>query len=122
LPLIEHGEAPERAVYAGGNHGRGILIAGDWKYYRYDKGRKRDRTRTFHRPLPGDTYEVGEELYNIREDPRETKNRIATRPDVAAELRRQLDDLEATMTAEREADHLQMDEQTRKQLQALGYL
>jgi arylsulfatase len=122
LPLIEHGEAPERTVYAGGNHGRGILIAGDWKYYRYDEGRKHDRKRTFHRPLPGDASEVGEELYNIREDPGETQNRIATRPDVAAELRRQLDDLEATMTAETEADHLQMDEQTRTQLEALGYL
>lgn len=122
LPLITTGTQPGRAVYAGGNHARGTIIAGPWKYYRYDKGLKRNRTRTFHRTAPGYTYDFGEELYNIHEDPEETRNLIGSHAPIAAEMRRQLDDIEAAMATDAAAAPVPMDDDTRKQLEALGYM
>lgn len=122
LPLITTGTRSERVVYAGGNHARGMIIAGAWKYYRYDKGLKRDRKRTFHRKAPGYTYNFGEELYNIREDPGETRNIITTHATIATTMRRRLDDIEAAMAADAAATPAPMDDDTRKQLEALGYM
>jgi arylsulfatase A-like enzyme len=122
LPLITTGTQPARVIYAGGNHARGTIIAGRWKYYRYDKGLKRDRERTFHRTAPGHTYHLGEELYDIREDPGETRNLIGTQGAIAARMRGQLDDIEAAMAAGPEAAPVPMDDDTRKQLEALGYM
>ncbi len=124
LPVIAGGKAPERVVYTGGNHRRGALISGDWKYYRYDKALKRREywKKTFARAPEDYQYDFGEELYNLRDDPAEKKNLIAEHADVASELRQRLDEIEAGLATAAEAPSVELDDETRKQLEALGYL
>jgi arylsulfatase A-like enzyme len=122
VPLIAEGGPARRLAYSGGNHGRAALMLGDWKYYRYDKGLKGNRRKSFHRSSSDYVYDFGEELYNVREDPGETRDLIAEAKQTAAELRSELEQIEADLKATAAGEAVEMDEATREQLEALGYL
>jgi arylsulfatase A-like enzyme/Tfp pilus assembly protein PilF len=64
-----------------------------------------------------------EELYEVAVDPGETANRIAERPEIAAEMRALLEEIIAEDNRRRgETDGIAVDEETRRKLEALGYL
>jgi arylsulfatase A-like enzyme len=121
VPLIAGEEPARRLAYSGGNHGRAALMLGDWKYYRYDRRLKGNRRKSFHRASGDYAYEFGEELYHLREDPRETRNLISEAAETAARLRSELERIEADMAPVAGGGAVEMDEATRKQLEALGY-
>jgi arylsulfatase A-like enzyme len=95
---IKTGKSKPRPVYAGGAHGRGMIIDGEWKYYRSDRNKKAKRKRNFKRPKENEDYEMVEELYNLKADPAETTNLAAKHPDILEKLRRMLNDKVAKST------------------------
>jgi len=63
----------------------------------------------------------GEELYHLPSDPGERINRLADEPEVAAEFRRQADEILAARKLLK-AERLELDERTIQELKALGYV
>ena len=59
-------------------------------------------------------------LFDLRRDPRETADVSARHPEVVEALRGQLAELTAARDVEGEA--VELDDETRKRLEALGYL
>jgi len=126
VPFLK-GESPEkeRPIYSGGNHGRGVVIQGDWKYYRFNPELKRDRKKNFVRPQKEDSpLTYAEELYNLREDPREQHNLAERFPERIQMMRKRLD--EWFSRYERSAlgvGHTKKpDSTTVEELKSLGYL
>jgi arylsulfatase A-like enzyme len=95
-PLYAHRQADPKASRDPHLHS---LRSGRWKYIR---------------AINGD-----DELYDLQEDPGESRNLHATRPELAGELADQLD-LHLTVTLRVHASSLD-DEETRRGLEALGY-
>jgi arylsulfatase A-like enzyme len=127
IPVIKHGgiDSPSqetRVAYSGGNHGRSVLIEGDWKYYSYDRYSKEKRERVFIRPGADYTYVAGEELYNIKTDPRETLNVINQEGAVAGKLKEKLRILKENIFSEKLNKAVELDNETKEQLKALGYV
>jgi arylsulfatase A-like enzyme/Flp pilus assembly protein TadD len=63
-----------------------------------------------------------EELYDLSEDPGETVNRIDSLPEVAAELRRRLEEIISLPDASEDPARRAIDAETRAMLEKLGYL
>jgi len=64
-----------------------------------------------------------DELYELEKDPGETMNLIEGAPDVAAELRDELEGrLGSDVAKVTSSDEIELDEVTRKRLEGLGYL
>ncbi len=122
LPMITSGDEPPRMVYAGGNHLRGAVIKDGWKYYRNDAAKKADRSSCLAQPLPDEQISFREELYDVRADPHETKNLIAEHPEIAEELRDALQAVEGEFSRTRTHRAIGLDQKTKEQLEALGYL
>jgi arylsulfatase A-like enzyme len=122
LPMIISGRELSRMVYAGGNHLRGAVIKDGWKYYRNDAAKKADRSSCLAQPSPDQEISFREELYDVRADPHETKNLIAEHPEIASELRDALHTVEEEFGRAGTHRAIGLDEMTREQLEALGYL
>ncbi|MDX1382971.1 MAG: sulfatase [Thermoanaerobaculia bacterium] len=120
IPLIRGEAEPRRVVYAGGNHGRGMVIAGGWKYIRSTKHVRADLGAVGRRPS-GDP-EHGEELFYLPDDPREQRNLVAERSEVADRMRDLLREREATLRPGSRSAPVELDDETRRRLKALGYL
>ena len=85
------------------SHGLGEIRAyydGDYKY--------------LHGPI--------KELFNVTDDPRETRNLIEKEPSVAASMRSKLEDYLAATAPETSNQPIAVDEETARRLMALGYL
>jgi len=63
-----------------------------------------------------------EELYDLKEDPRETRNLIEARPEDVKRLRALMDELRKERSAGGELVVPELDEDTRKKLESLGYI
>jgi arylsulfatase A-like enzyme len=122
LPMIESGSEPPRRIYAGGNHGRGALIEAGWKYYRNDAAKKADRSAGHIQPAPGQELSFREELYDVVNDPEETRNLIADQPQIASRLREALAAVERRFSRPGSDRTIDLDRMTKEQLEALGYI
>jgi arylsulfatase A-like enzyme len=123
LPMIREGREREGFVYSGGNHNRGAIISGKWKFYRNDRQLKRNRRRNFTRPEADQTYEFVDELYDIETDPAETNNLIDEYPEVARLLEEQLKQITNELTkGKKPSNSVGLDDETKRQLEALGYV
>ncbi len=122
IPLIKNGGNSPRMAYSGGNHGRGVIIEGDWKYYYYDLSTKTNRLKNHQRPPEDYAYTFGEELYNIKRDPKETENLIERNKDIAWDLKEKLWLLKERSMGGHTGTSIELDEQTREQLKTLGYI
>jgi arylsulfatase A-like enzyme len=122
LPMLTSGIEPSRTVYAGGNYSRGAVIKDGWKYYRNDAAKKADRRSCLAQPPPDQEISFREELYDVRADPRETHNLVAEHPEIASELREALEAIEGEFGRSGKHRAMDLDEMTREQLEALGYL
>lgn len=108
VPLLKGGALAERAIYTETlapriNNGWGELravIRGGSKY--------------IHGPRP--------ELYDLKADPNEIYNLFETDPRLAAGMRADLETLIADLTSAKGEAQVEVDEETRQRLQALGYL
>ncbi len=121
LPLARGEAAPRDAVYAGGNHGRAMLIADGWKLIRWNRYVRDDRMSAFRREEE-DRGVFLEELYELGADPRERRNLAAERPEVLERMRRLLAEREAAIPEGEGAEPVELDPETRDRLEALGYL
>lgn len=63
----------------------------------------------------------GARLYDLSEDPAETRNRIEERPEIAARLRLMIDDWAAALRPECDGSEPDFSEEQREKLRALGY-
>lgn len=107
LPLVEGSEALARPVFSQWLAGGRIVALrdGDWKYMRVKRQ---------------------EQLFDLSADPRESVDRFSARPEVLAKLRQRVDEIigESHAYAETQTPTRppELDQQTRDQLEALGYL
>ncbi|MDG2303472.1 MAG: sulfatase [Candidatus Binatia bacterium] len=106
VPAITSGQAPEREVFsesiAYGYEKKAIRV-GDWKYIL---------------SLPDSL----DELYDLRADPGETTNLAASDPERTAAMRRRVEEIVAGFAPEEPTEPTGISEETRRNLQALGYL
>jgi len=123
LPLLEGKDMPPKDIYSGGNHKRGVVISGDWKFHIYDLGSKGiDMTKTrryAHSPDVNYEYNFQEELYNIKDDPLEQNSLIEVYPEIANQLRAKYLDWISKTGISKKAE---LDEKTKEKLRSLGYL
>lgn len=122
LPLIKGDDINSFTVYSGGNHGRGVILKGDWKYYYFDKFPKDHRRETFTKPSNDYNYTYGEELYNLKTDPKETRNLINTEINIALKLKEELLIYNNKLGSEGDSKSIKLDSQTMEQLKSLGYI
>lgn len=122
LPLIAKGSATSRAIYSGGNHGRGIVIDGNWKYYRYNEIYKEGKTLKRYINNFNEKPIFIEELYNIDRDPQETINVISKENTKALKLREKLIESKVILNIRKNARSTKLDDVTKEQLKSLGYL
>jgi arylsulfatase A-like enzyme len=107
LSLIEGGERLERTVFSQWLAGGRIVALrdGDWKYIQFKNQ---------------------EQLFDLAADPKESSDRVPARPEVLAKLRARVDEIIgesfAFAEAQTPARRPQLDQETREQLEALGYL
>ena len=107
MPLIGEGEAPTRPVFSQWLAGGRIVALrdGDWKYIRVKRQ---------------------EQLFDLSEDPGESVDRLSVRPEVLARLQAEVNEIIGESFAFAEAQTPtrppRLDEETREQLEALGYL
>ena len=107
LPLIGGQEAPARPVFSQWLAGGRIVALrdGDWKYIRIKRQ---------------------EQLFDLSEDPQELVDLLSMRPDVTARLQDEVDEIIGRSYAFAESTTTsrppRLDEETRQQLEALGYL
>jgi arylsulfatase A-like enzyme len=66
--------------------------------------------------------DLGESLFHLEDDPRERVNRIAEEPEIANRLRHRLRRLQAEGFRSGESTEVEIDEETRRRLEALGYV
>ena len=122
VPLMRGGDAERSLVYSGGNHHRAALISGRFKFYRNDRRLKTNRRANFRRPEDAAEYEFTDELYDIEADPRETRNVIDEHPEIAERFREELRRLTIDLSRDTRSTSTEIDETTRRQLEALGYI
>jgi arylsulfatase A-like enzyme len=115
--LFQEG-ASASAVYSGGAHGRAMLVDGGYKYYRH---KRLGRQQSYSRVTPSAELPFREELYDLRTDPDEKKNLIEELPDVGQSMRAKVEAHVASRPT-RSATTAPVDEETRRELRALGYL
>jgi arylsulfatase A-like enzyme len=107
MPLIVGGEVPTRPVFSQWLAGGRIVALrdGDWKYIRVKRQ---------------------EQLFDLSEDPGESADRLFARPEILARLQAKVDEIigESYAFAEAQAPARppSLEKETRKQLEALGYL
>jgi arylsulfatase A-like enzyme len=107
MPLIFGGEGPTRPVFSQWLAGGRIVALrdGDWKYIRIKRQ---------------------EQLFDLSEDPGESADRRSVRPEILARLQSEVEEIigdsYAFAEAQTPARPPSLDEETRKQLEALGYL
>jgi len=120
LRALARGEGAARPfVYAGGSNGRATLIADDWKLERF-RAVTRTKAKWNMTPAPPGGAFV-EQLFHLKSDPSEQKDLLSREPEQAARLRRLLD-LHESESAPGRAGSVPLDDEARKQLEALGYL
>lgn len=122
LPLVKGEELEPRRVYSGGNYGRGAIIENGMKYFLYDVFQKELRMAGLRRPPDDHEPMWRDELYNIAKDPGETVNLIAENKELAAHLITVLAAVEGDVTVQVEGASMAIDDKTKDQLKALGYL
>ncbi len=122
LPALQNHDPISNLVYSGGNHGRGVIIEGEWKYYFYDTSPKTDRFETYKKPLEDYEYVFGEELYNITIDPEETENLIEQEKEVAWNLKEKLWELKERFASTQKGKSIKLSEQAIEDLRSLGYV
>lgn len=127
-PLVRGGTLSPRPVFAGGNHGRGLVVSNGLVYYRCDTSTQRRRTDFGLRPAPGEVGDMQEELYSLTDDPRQRSNLLAETTDAGTDDRRAaraLEQLVAEWLARGASGPsrtpMPIDEHDREQLTALGY-
>jgi hypothetical protein len=63
-----------------------------------------------------------DELYNLIDDKNETQNLVLRHPEIVKKLKEELDQIESRLRRSGEVKSVEMDEQTKEQLKALGYM
>ena len=63
-----------------------------------------------------------EELYHLRDDPGETRNLAASKPEIAARLGARIDAVTREVPANRKPEAVTLDRRLERELRALGYL
>lgn len=123
LPLLEGNPTGFDIVYSGGNRGRSVLISGDWKLYKYDLVCKQRRSECMKKPSikSGDSIRR-QELYNLRQDPKEKTNLIESEPEIAKKLQNQLTTILKESKTKSDQQSIELDDRTIEELKALGYL
>ncbi|MBN1825347.1 MAG: sulfatase [Candidatus Eisenbacteria bacterium] len=117
LPHLRGGPAPERVVSESGYEPafQVSLREGTWKLIHVPESRDRSIMR-------GGEFE----LYDLARDPKERKDLCAERPEIAARLRERLEEWSAEWGRGTEGaapgDTVGLDEATRENLRAMGYL
>jgi len=122
LPLVKTEIPSPRVIYSGGNYGRGMIIEKEWKYYNFDKFTKRNAQECFKKPKRDYHYRIGEQLYNIQEDPFETKNLIHKEKAMFLRLKEKFLILKERLFSKNQAPSSKLDDKTREQLRSLGYI
>jgi len=122
LPLLRGRELPARPVFSGGNHGRGLVVAGDLAYYRSHEATRRGGDDHARRPdsvaAPGD---YGVQLFDLEADPQQRTDLSRTGAAQLTPLAYLLDQwLEQGGGGSQESASL--DPETAAALRALGYL
>jgi len=115
-------ELEPRRAYSGGNYGRGAVIENGMKYFLYDVYQKELRMGGVRRPPEGHEHMWRDELYDIAKDPGETVNIIAESKELAEELMTVLVAVKGDVTVQAEGESVALDDRTKDQLKALGYL
>lgn len=119
--------ATSQPVFAGGNHGRGVVIDDDLFYYRFAKSHKNgtvyyakqpDRTS---RDGGSEALEYDAQLFFLANDPNQRKNIIRQRSSVTQEMASLLFGWLET-DSDIEVESVELDEETIRQLRELGYL
>jgi arylsulfatase A-like enzyme/Tfp pilus assembly protein PilF len=108
LPLMAGGQEPERRAYAEAYYTRFHF---GWSELR---ALRSPRYKYIEAPTP--------ELYDLVEDPRETVNVLARRPEIAAELRSELQALVERHGVEEAPAPQELDPESLAALRALGYV
>jgi arylsulfatase A-like enzyme len=112
-------------VVSGGNHARVALVAGAWKYYRFNRALQRRRIDIFRRPSPLDpALAEDEELYDLSDDPGERYDRARDQPARLKEMRDKANAHVALAASAGRSDGTPVaaDAETLEQLKALGYV
>ncbi|NQT90756.1 MAG: sulfatase [Candidatus Omnitrophica bacterium] len=122
LPLLRGDNAFARSPYSGGNHGRGMIINGRWKFLNDDIDVRGDRQNIYKRPSKDYKPALEDELYNIKTDPHEKKDLIKKKRAVARESKGELLGIEERYSSEKEAPRGTLGKKARQRLKALGYL
>ena len=92
------------------------------KYFLYDIYQKQLRMDGVRRPPEGHEHMWRDELYDIAKDPGETVNIIAESNELAKELMTVLVAVKGDVTVQAEGESVVLDDATKDQLKALGYL
>ncbi|GJM23189.1 MAG: iduronate-2-sulfatase [Planctomycetota bacterium] len=117
--LAEGGSRPARALFSGGSRARGAVWLEDTVYIEEDLVDR--KTRRFNaRPAPDDVSRPHAELYELDVDPLQTEN-VLTPGDPRHETLRALLQTWRARSGE-SAPSVELDDDTREQLRALGYL
>ena len=112
-----------RAVYSGGNYGRSSLIENGYQYYTYDRTNKL-RIRCYGLRPPADyNYIFEEQLYNLQDNSKATKDLLDEQEDITLELKEKLSALkESFPVADGAGSSVKVDSRTKKQLESIGYV
>jgi len=122
LPMIRSGTEKDTLLYSGGNNHRAALISGRYKFYRNDRRLKANRRANFKQPEEPTVYDFEDELYDIQADPGETVNVIDDHPEVLSRFEEDLKRITIELSRRKRFTSSDMDENTRRQLEALGYI
>jgi arylsulfatase A-like enzyme len=122
LGMIESEREREAIVYSGGNNYRAAILSGRWKFYRNDRALKSNRLKNFEQPEPGLEYDFLDQLYDLGSDPAERVDVIAEHPELARRFEEELERITVELSRPKLSSPMEMDEETRRQLEALGYI
>ncbi len=122
LPLMRGGSRPDRPVFSGGNHGRGLVMAGGLAYYAYDQNTKTLARR--HSLRPDENYEADRraQLFDMRVDPAQARDILSEDPGSAEQLDALLLQWLSEASDHMQTQRVELDDETTEQLKALGYL
>ena len=108
-------------ILSGGNRERRSLIAGDWKYYKFELQCKQSLSRCFSRSTKNmPDLQYGEQLFNIKADPKETVDLVDIEPQKAGAMKKVCSELLKSQHAASTIE-INIDQETQEQLKALGY-
>ncbi len=120
MPALRGAALEPRAVFSGGNRGRGIVIEDDWYLYLWERDVKLNVAKFHDRPEDPSASSYGEDLYHLGDDPDLTRDVLDEQGSRAQALRGVLGEW---LTQERLSAGIvrEVDAETAQMLEQLGY-